>query len=78
MSVVAALMLAVPVGAEAQGTLADARELYAAAAYDDALNMLDGLVASARTRDERQSIELYRTLCFVALGRKAEGLFVSV
>ena len=58
---------------EAEGSLAAARELYASAAYDDALTMLDGLLSGADAREQRQPIELYRTLCLVAMGRTSEA-----
>ena len=68
----AALVAATPV-AEAAASLSEARELYAAAAYADALTMLDGLLRGAQPRDDRQGIELYRVLCLVALGRRADA-----
>ncbi len=58
---------------EATANLATARELYASAAYGDALAILDDLLAANPPREERQSIDLYRTLCLVALGRRAEA-----
>jgi len=57
----------------ADGTLAAARELYVSASYDDALTMLSGLTAGTRTVEELQSVDLYRTLCLVALGRSADA-----
>lgn len=57
----------------ADGTLAAARELYVSASYDDALTMLSGLAGSIRTVEEQQSVDLYRTLCLVALGRAADA-----
>ena len=70
---IAALVLAMAPRASARETLASARELYAAASYSDALTVLDGLLKVNPSRDERQSIELYRVLCLVALGRKADA-----
>jgi len=69
----AAGLLTVAPRAEARETLSSARELYASAAYTDALVVLDGLLALNPSREERQSIDLYRVLCLVALGRKAEA-----
>jgi hypothetical protein len=57
----------------AQDALASARELYASAEYDEALKMLDRLSAGAPSNNERQSIELYRTLCLFAIGRRDEA-----
>ena len=71
--VVVAVLLVTPSEVEAQQTLAAARDLYASAAYSDALAMLNNLSAREPARDDRQLIELYRTLCLVALGRKDEA-----
>ena len=57
----------------AEGTLAAARDLYVSASYDDALTMLGALAGGTRSIDEQQSIDLYRTLCLVALGRTADA-----
>lgn len=57
----------------ADGTLAAARDLYVSASYDDALTMLSGLTGGTRSVEEQQSIDLYRTLCLVALGRSADA-----
>jgi hypothetical protein len=57
----------------ADGTLAAARELYVSASYDDALSMLSGLTAGSKGLEEQQSIDLYRTLCFFALGRAVDA-----
>ena len=62
------------VGAEgAAPSLAAARDLYVSASYDDALAMLGSLTSGSRAVDEQQSIDLYRTLCLVALGRAADA-----
>jgi hypothetical protein len=54
-------------------SLSEARDLYAAAAYGDALRILDGLLNGTQAREERQTVELYRVLCLVALGRRADA-----
>jgi tetratricopeptide (TPR) repeat protein len=59
-------------GAAAQDTIAGARELYAAASYDDALALLDRLGTPA-SLDEKLAINQYRALCLLALGRQAEA-----
>ena len=51
-----------------EGPLDAARQLYASARYDEALAMLDGLRSS-----DRRSIEQYRSLCLLALGRTPEA-----
>jgi hypothetical protein len=57
----------------ADNSVAAARELYASAAYDDALKMLDELYAGSHTREEGRAIGLYRILCLVAVGRVADA-----
>ncbi|HXW07014.1 MAG TPA: energy transducer TonB [Vicinamibacterales bacterium] len=54
--------------------LAAARELYASARYDEALAVLNGLrPADGAPRSDLRSIEQYRSLCLLALGRGAEA-----
>jgi len=55
-------------------TLAAARALYEAADYQNALDMLSHLVAGKPpSRQDRQSIDLYRILSLVALGKRPEA-----
>lgn len=63
------LLVAIAVPARAQGTLESALELYAAAAYDDALSVLDRLPTDALDPAARVSAAHYRMLCLLALGR---------
>ena len=49
-----------------------ARQLYASAEYDTALTMLNGLMTSSATREERRTVALYRTLCLLATNRRAD------
>lgn len=65
--------LTMPVRLAGQDSLAAARQLYASAEYQDALTMLNTLRAGNPSPQERQSIELYRTFCLVAIGRTAEA-----
>lgn len=59
----------------AQDQLAAARDLYASARYDEALNVLNGLRADGSLPTERvRSVEQYRSLCLLALGRSNEAL----
>jgi TonB family protein len=69
---VISVLLATTVGATA-ASLSEARELYAAAAYGEALTMLDALLQTTQAVEERQGIALYRVLCLVALGRRADA-----
>lgn len=59
--------------ARTQGTLESAVALYAAAAYDDALAMLDRLPAEGLDPAARVSVDHYRMLCLLALGRTDEA-----
>jgi TonB family protein len=58
---------------QAQPSISAARDLYASAEYDEALQVLNRLSAAASSNDERQSIDLYRTLCLLAIGRKDDA-----
>jgi hypothetical protein len=57
----------------AQDSLSSARDLYAAAAYEDALTVLDRLRPADRPLAEARSIEQYRAFCLLALGRGTEA-----
>jgi hypothetical protein len=57
----------------AQDALIAARDLYRAAAYEEALVRLDTLRGSAHVADEGRFIEQYRAFCLLALGRTAEA-----
>jgi len=70
---VAAIILTMADAAGAQGSFAGARDLYSAAAYDDALAMLNGLHASDQRPDDGRAIDQYRALCLLALGRTEEA-----
>ncbi|HKE84665.1 MAG TPA: energy transducer TonB [Vicinamibacterales bacterium] len=56
-----------------QGSLAAARQLYASADYRKALDTLERLTTANPSPRDRQSIDLYRTFCFVALGKTEEA-----
>jgi hypothetical protein len=64
-----------PVGASAQESqLAAARDLYASARYDEALALLNGIRPMEPTvGTDTKSIEQYRSLCLLALGRGEEA-----
>jgi hypothetical protein len=57
----------------AQDALVQARDLYRAAMYEDALVRLDNLRGSAHAADDGRFIEQYRAFCLLALGRTAEA-----
>ena len=70
----AVMCAAVP--AQAQPSLARARELYAAANYDEALMMFTtlgaGLSGDTARSEDAATIAMYRVLCLVAVGRNSE------
>jgi TonB family protein len=57
----------------AQGSLSAARDLYAAAAYDEALSALNALASGSEAINDSGTVALYKALCLYALGRNAEG-----
>jgi hypothetical protein len=59
--------------AAAQDSFANAQKLYASADYRNALTMLNTLLATSPSPQDRQAIELYRTLCLVAIGNTDEA-----
>jgi hypothetical protein len=73
LTVVLAAGLAAPALAQ-EGPLAVARDLYASARYDEALAMLNGVRQQESGNPiNLRSIEQYRSLCLLALGRGAEA-----
>src|SRR4051812_26747317 len=72
-AVMAMAMLLYATAAIAQVSIAAARDLYAAAAYDEALERLNDLRLSKHPSDEDRIIEQYRALCLFALGRATDA-----
>lgn len=68
-----ALLLALALSAVDADSLATARDLYASAAYEDALAVLNRLPPSNQSVDQLRTVERYRALCLLALGRVAEA-----
>jgi len=65
--------VAAPISAQ-ESPLAAARELYASARYDEALAVLNGLrPGESSANGDLKSIEQYRSLCLLALGRGTEA-----
>src|SRR5262245_307086 len=73
--IIIALLIAalVSIPTRAADSLTAARDLYAAAAYEDALALLNKLQPGAQEPDERRAIEQYRAYCLLALGRSADA-----
>lgn len=69
----AAALAAAPSGPPPSDGLTAAKELYATAAYEDALAMLSRLSASPEPDDRALQVEEYRWLCLYALGRTDEA-----
>src|SRR5262245_61546842 len=65
------VLLAAP--ASAADEVSAARELYAAAAYDDALRMLNRLRTERQSPENQLLIDQYRAYCLLALGRAADA-----
>lgn len=70
---VAACACLVSVPALAADDLTMARDLYAAAAYEDALQVLNRLRTDDRPRADARAIEQYRAFCLLALGRGTDA-----
>ena len=69
----AAAILLWPVALFAQDSLSAARDLYASAAYEDALAVLSRLNAAGLRPDDGRTADQYRALCLLALGKTAEA-----
>jgi hypothetical protein len=67
------LVLGAALVAAEQDPLLAVRDLYASAAYEDALAALGKLPQMTRSPEETRAIEQYRALCLIALGRSAEA-----
>jgi TonB family protein len=70
---ITALVLGLALLAGEQDPLAAARDLYASAAYEDALAALNRVPESGRPVEETRAISQYRAFCLLALGRTAEA-----
>src|SRR5688572_3079383 len=70
---VACLLLLTTLGAQAQESVAVARDLYTAANYEDALVVLGRLDSPGSQPSERMAINQYRAFCLLALGRMHEA-----
>ena len=57
----------------AQAPLDVARDLYATADYEKALTLLDDLIARNQVGPKRDEADLYRALCFLALGKRDDA-----
>jgi TonB family protein len=69
----AAAIVVWPAALFAQDSLSAARELYASAAYEDALAVLSRLNLVGMRPDDGRTADQYRALCLLALGKNAEA-----
>jgi TonB family protein len=67
------LAFVAPASAQQDSPLTAARDLYASARYDEALAVLNGMQPGDGLVPDRKSIEQYRSLCLLALGRGTEA-----
>ena len=70
---IAMLALALTFAAADQESINAARDLYASAAYEDALAVLNRVPDASRPPDEARAVSQYRAFCLLALGRTAEA-----
>jgi TonB family protein len=77
-ALLATTLLLAPSVARGADDLSTAKELYAAAAYEDALTLLGKLSESSSTApDVAAQIDVYRSFCLYALGRTQEAEAVA-
>ena len=68
-----ALVFALSLLSADQDAVSTARDLYASAAYEDALSVLNRVPEASRPVDEAKTIAQYRAFCLLALGRTGEA-----
>jgi len=67
------VIVVMPPQATAEDSLSAARDLYSAAEYESALQLLNRLRMGERPPDQTRAIEQYRAFCLLALGRSADA-----
>ena len=72
-ALLSAVIIVWPAAVIAEDSLSSARDLYAAAAYEDALAALDRLRAGGVRVDENRAVDQYRAFCLLALGKSTEA-----
>jgi hypothetical protein len=72
-AVIAGALLTPALAGAQDGDLSAARDLYASAAYDDALTILNRLRSAEHPASQSRAIEQYRAFCLLALGRSADA-----
>ncbi|HMF94142.1 MAG TPA: TonB family protein [Vicinamibacterales bacterium] len=77
LAMIVALLILPPLVAAQDDPLRAARDLYASAAYEEALAELARVASAAATPTTTRETDAYRTFCLVALGRAAEAQAVA-
>jgi len=70
---IAAFALGLMLAAGEQDIVTAARDLYASAAYEDALAVLNRAPEASRPPEEARAMSQYRVFCLLALGRTSEA-----
>jgi TonB family protein len=69
----AVLLMAATAASAQDNSLARAKDFYASASYDEALQVLTSLRTRTSTTSESTEVAAYQVFCLVALGRNAEA-----
>jgi hypothetical protein len=75
--IVGVVVVAAGAGLGAQDTLGAAKDLYASAAYEDALSTLSRVDGGSSAPDVARQVDEYRAFCLYALGRTREAESVA-
>jgi hypothetical protein len=71
--VIGAVLVAAKAGVAAQDTISVARDLYASAAYEEALSTLSRMDSGSTAPEIARQVDEYRAFCLYALGRTREA-----
>jgi hypothetical protein len=75
--IIGVMLVAVEAGLAAQDPLGAAKDLYASAAYEDALSALSRIDSGSTAPDIARQVDQYRAFCLYALGRTPEAESVA-
>jgi hypothetical protein len=75
--IIGVALVASGTGLGAQDPLSAAKDLYASAAYEEALSALNGMVHGATAPEFARQIDEYRAFCLYALGRTWEAELIA-
>ena len=71
--IIGAVLVAAKAGLTAQDTISVARDLYASAAYEEALSTLNRMDSGSTAPEIARQVDEYRAFCLYALGRTREA-----